>query len=79
MLTMNQEEANALELEIKEWADMCRAEDAAYAEFHGFEPPALPARKLEELFKAIVIESRNTKHPFLRSNSLDKLEDLWCV
>jgi len=77
MLTMDQEEAIGLELEIKEWAEMCRAEDAAYAEFHGIQPPALPVRNLEELFRAIVIEGRDTKHPFIRSCSLDQLEKLW--
>jgi hypothetical protein len=73
MLTMDQTEADALEQEFKEWADMSRAEEVAFAEFHGFEPPALPAKNITDAFKAIMISGGASKHPFLRSHSLDNL------
>jgi len=80
MLTMDQAEADELERDIKEWAEMTRAEEVAFAEFHEFEPPAPPAKAIEESFKAIAVNGNMTsaalKHPFMRGKSIEDLVGL---
>mmetsp|Transcript_72151 Transcript_72151/g.105746 ORF Transcript_72151/g.105746 Transcript_72151/m.105746 type:complete len:917 (-) Transcript_72151:538-3288(-) len=74
MLTVDEEEADALQVDIKEWAKYMRADLESYHITYDLPPPTFPVVPLEDNFMAQPVPNPDDKNPFmLRSASIDNV------